>query len=184
MKKILFLLLGAVCAIVACNPIHEDNSNGGHITADELKAKSTVVVDKVIKIAEPNTYTAIAGTPIVLKENVDVTDCEGIVFYFGEVVPDTCWKVSIGGDFVAIPKNVSFFRCDVDKSFNGVLPKIVLTHSENTATNTLIIKAIYKTYGRHAAPGKEGQFGNVIYCTTSAPVNAKWDIGGKEFVGN
>ena len=184
MKKILFLLLGAVCAIVACNPVHEDNSNGGHITADELKAKSTVVVDKVIKIAEPNTYTAIAGTPIVLKENVDVTDCEGIVFYFGEVVPDTCWKVSLGGDFVAIPKNVSFFRCDVDKSFNGVLPKIVLTHSENTATNTLIIKAIYKTYGRHAAPGKEGQFGNVIYCSTSAPVNAKWDIGGKEFVGN
>jgi len=29
-----------------------------------------------------------------------------------------------------------------------------------------------------------GQNGNVITCTTSAPVNAKWDIGGKEFVGN
>ena len=28
------------------------------------------------------------------------------------------------------------------------------------------------------------KFGNVVTCTTSAPVNAKWDIGGKEFVGN
>ena len=29
-----------------------------------------------------------------------------------------------------------------------------------------------------------GQNGNVITCTTSAAVNAKWNIGGKEFVGN
>ena len=29
-----------------------------------------------------------------------------------------------------------------------------------------------------------GQNGNVITCETLAPVNAKWDIGGKEFVGN
>ena len=79
MKKIIFLLVVAVCAFVACDSVHEDISNGGHITADELKRLSTVTVDK---------------TPDGLKN------------------------------------------------------------------------------------------GNVITCKTSAPVNAKWDIGGKEFVGN
>ena len=29
-----------------------------------------------------------------------------------------------------------------------------------------------------------GLNGNVITCSTSAPVNAKWNIGGKEFIGN
>jgi hypothetical protein len=77
MKKI-FLLFAAVCAFVACDPVSEDIGNGGHITNEELKAMSTVTVDK-------------------------------------------------------------------------------------------------------AASGKNG---NVISCTTTAPVNAKWDIGGKEFVSN
>ena len=77
MKKI-FLLFAAVCAFVACDPTSEDIGNAGHITNEELKAMSTVTVDK-------------------------------------------------------------------------------------------------------AASGKNG---NVISCTTSAPVNAKWDIGGKEFVSN
>ena len=77
MKKI-FLFFAAVCALVACDPVEEDISNGGHITVDELKAKTTVTVDKA----------------------------------------------------------------------------------------------------------DNGQNGNVITCSTSAPVNAKWDIGGKEFVSN
>ena len=77
MKKI-FLFFAAVCALVACDPVEEDISNGGHITVDELKAKTTVTVDKA----------------------------------------------------------------------------------------------------------DNGQNGNVITCSTSAPVNAKWEIGGKEFVSN
>ncbi len=77
MKKI-FLFIAAVCALVACDPVSEDISNDGHITAEELRAKTTITVDK-------------------------------------------------------------------------------------------------------AASGKNG---NVISCSTSAPVNAKWNIGGKEFVGN
>ena len=77
MKKI-FLLFAAVCAFVACDPVSEDIGNDGHITLDELIAKSSVTVDK--------------------------------------------------------------------------------------AAN--------------------GQNGNVISCETLAPVNAKWEIGGKEFVGN
>ena len=44
MKKI-FLLFVAICAIAACNPTHEDISMGGHITADELKAKTSVALD-------------------------------------------------------------------------------------------------------------------------------------------
>ena len=77
MKKILLLFV-AVCAFAACDSVHEDVGNGGHITADELKAKTSVTVDK-------------------------------------------------------------------DQS---------------------------------------GQNGNVVTCSTSAPVNAKWSIGGKEFIGN
>lgn len=77
MKKI-FLFLAALCVLFACDPTSEDIKNGGNISADELKAKSSVTVDK-------------------------------------------------------------------DGS---------------------------------------GQNGNVITCTTSAPVNAKWNIGGKEFLGN
>jgi len=77
MKKI-FLMLFAVCAFAACDPIHEKIGNGGHISVDELISKTTVTVDKAAS----------------------------------------------------------------------------------------------------------GQNGNVITCETLAPVNAKWDIGGKEFVGN
>lgn len=43
MKKI-FSLLAAVCALVACDPVSENISNGGHITAEELAAKSSVTL--------------------------------------------------------------------------------------------------------------------------------------------
>ena len=188
MKKILFFVLVAACAIVACDPNHEDISNGGHITADELKAMSTVTVDKVVQIAEPKSYTATAGTPIVLMENIDVKDCESIVLYFGEAIPDTCWEVSLTGDedsFERIPKNVSVYRCDFgQKVTNGIVSKIVLKHIKDTQTNTLTVKGIFKNYGYKVASDKEGKFGNVITCYTSAPVNAKWDFAGKELIGN
>lgn len=77
MKKIL-MFFAAVSLLFACDPTSEDIKNGGNITADELRAKSTVTVDKA----------------------------------------------------------------------------------------------------------DNGQNGNVITCTTSAEVNAKWNIGGKEFLGN
>ena len=44
MKKI-FLLFAAACALVACDPVHEDIGNAGHITLDELLAKTSVTVD-------------------------------------------------------------------------------------------------------------------------------------------
>ena len=77
MKKIFFLLV-AVCTFFACDPTHEDISNGGHITVQELMSKTTITADKA----------------------------------------------------------------------------------------------------------DNGQWGNVITCTTSAPVNAAWNIGGKDFIGN
>ena len=45
MKKI-FLMLVAICAFAACDPTHEKINNGGHITIDELKAKTIVTVDQ------------------------------------------------------------------------------------------------------------------------------------------
>ncbi len=45
MKKIFFYLLTA-CALVACNPVHEDFSNDGNITVEELIEKTTVTVDR------------------------------------------------------------------------------------------------------------------------------------------
>ena len=189
MKKILFSLLVAACVIVACKPVHEDVGNGGHITAEELKAMSTVVVDKVLKVAEPQTFTAVAGTPNVLAENVDVKDCEGIVLYFGAAIADTCWEVTLNDTYTErIPKNVSVYRTELkNKTFNNnVVSKITLKHIKDTEVNNITVKAIFTVYGRKFAPGLEGKgkFGNVIYCSTAAPVNAKWDIGGKEFIGN
>jgi len=44
MKKI-FLMFVAICAFAACDPTHEKISNGGHISVDELKAKTSVYTD-------------------------------------------------------------------------------------------------------------------------------------------
>ena len=77
MKKI-FLFFVVACAFFACDPVHEDIGNAGHITAEQLRSMTSITVDKA----------------------------------------------------------------------------------------------------------DNGQNGNQITCTTSAPVNAKWSIGGKEFVGN
>ena len=44
-----------------------------------------------------------------------------------------------------------------------------------------VLKAMSTVTVDKAASGKNG---NVISCSTTAPVNAKWDIGGKEFVSN
>jgi hypothetical protein len=45
MKKI-FLFFAAVGVLFACDATHEDISNGGHITAEQLRAMSSVTVDQ------------------------------------------------------------------------------------------------------------------------------------------
>jgi len=70
MKKILFLLAVAVCGFAACDPIHEDISNRGHITVDELKAKTTVTVDKAASGQNGNVITCSTLAPVNAKWNI------------------------------------------------------------------------------------------------------------------
>ena len=63
MKKI-FLLFAAVCVVFACNPTHEDISNAGHITLDELLAKTTVMTDKAPSGANGNVIICETLAPV------------------------------------------------------------------------------------------------------------------------
>ena len=76
MKKI-FLLFAAVCALVACDPTSEDISNGGHITADELKAMSTVILDKDASGQNGNILTCSTSAPVTAKWTVAGKDMVG-----------------------------------------------------------------------------------------------------------
>ena len=76
MKKILFLLVAAVCAFAACDPIHEDISNGGHITLDELKAKTTVTVDKAASGLNGNVITCQTLAPVNARWDIGGKDFE------------------------------------------------------------------------------------------------------------
>ena len=66
MKKI-FLMLVAVCAFAACDPIHEKIGNAGHITLEELKAKTTVTVDKAASGLNGNCITCQTSAPVNAK---------------------------------------------------------------------------------------------------------------------
>ncbi len=66
MKKI-FLFFAAVCVSVACDPVHEDISNDGHITVDELRAKTTVTVDKADNGKNGNVITCSTSAPVNAK---------------------------------------------------------------------------------------------------------------------
>jgi hypothetical protein len=76
MKKI-FLIFAALGAFVACDPVQEDISNGGHITIDELKAKTTVTVDKAASGANGNVVTCQTLAPVNAKWNIAGKDFIG-----------------------------------------------------------------------------------------------------------
>lgn len=69
MKK-LFLLFCAACALVACDPTSEDIGNDGHITVDELKAKTTVTVDKAANGQNGNVISCETLAPVNAKWNI------------------------------------------------------------------------------------------------------------------
>ncbi len=69
MKKI-FLLFAAVCALIACDPVSEDIGNGGHITLDELLAKTTVSVDKAASGQNGNVITCSTSAPVNAVWNI------------------------------------------------------------------------------------------------------------------
>ncbi len=77
MKKILFLIVVAVCAFAGCDPTHEDISNGGHISVDELKAKTTVAVDKAASGQNGNVITCQTLAPVNAKWNIGGKDFIG-----------------------------------------------------------------------------------------------------------
>ena len=69
MKKI-FSLLAAVCALVACDPVSEDIANDGHITAEELKAQSSVTLSG-------NEVSCTTSAPVNAKWNIGGKDFLG-----------------------------------------------------------------------------------------------------------
>ncbi len=73
MKKI-FLLFVAVCAFFACDPTHEKISNDGHITIDELMAKTTVTVDKAASGLNGNVITCSTSAPVNAKWTIGGKD--------------------------------------------------------------------------------------------------------------
>jgi hypothetical protein len=91
MKKI-FLLIAAVCAFTACDPTHEDISNGGHITVDELKAKSSVTVDKAADGQNGNVVTCSTSAPVNAKWTIGGKD----------IVGNYAWKKMKLGDHVVV----------------------------------------------------------------------------------
>ena len=64
----------AVCALFACDPTHEKISNDGHITIDELKAKTTVTVDKAASGANGNVISCQTLAPVNAKWTIGGKD--------------------------------------------------------------------------------------------------------------
>ena len=80
----------AICAFAACDPTHEDISNAGHITIDELKAKTTVTVDKAASGLNGNCITCETSAPVNAKWD----------FAGKELIGNYAWKKMKLGDHV------------------------------------------------------------------------------------
>ena len=80
----------AICAFAACDPTHEDISNAGHITIDELKAKTTVTVDKAASGLNGNCITCQTSAPVNAKWD----------FAGKELLGNYAWKKMKLGDHV------------------------------------------------------------------------------------
>ena len=76
MKKII-LLFAAVCMLFGCDSEQEDIKNGGHITVDELKAKSTVTVDKDANGRNGNVITCSTSAPVNAKWDIGGKELTG-----------------------------------------------------------------------------------------------------------
>lgn len=76
MKKII-LVFAAVCAIIACDPVHEDIGNAGHITADQLKSMTSISVDKAASGANGNVITCQTSAPVNATWNIGGKDYVG-----------------------------------------------------------------------------------------------------------
>ena len=61
------MLFVAVFAFIACDPVQENIGNGGHISVDELKALSSVTVDKAASGLNGNVVTCSTSAPVNAK---------------------------------------------------------------------------------------------------------------------
>ena len=77
MKKSLILLIAAACVFTACDPTHEDISNAGSISADELKAKTIISVDKAASGANGNVITCQTSAAVNAVWNIGGKDFIG-----------------------------------------------------------------------------------------------------------
>ena len=77
MKKILFLLSAAICVFAACDPTHEDISNAGHITAQELHNLTSISVDKASSGKNGNVITCETSAPVNAVWNIGGKDYIG-----------------------------------------------------------------------------------------------------------
>lgn len=91
MKKI-FLVFAAVCALIACDATHEKISNDGHITVDELKAKTTVSVDKAASGQNGNVVTCMTSAPVNAKWTIGGK----------ELIGNYAWKKMKLGDHTVV----------------------------------------------------------------------------------
>lgn len=71
------MLLLAVCALVACDPVQEDITNDSHITAEQLKNMSTVTVDKASSGKNGNVVTCTTSAPVNAKWTIAGKDLLG-----------------------------------------------------------------------------------------------------------
>ena len=71
------MLFVAAFAVLACDPTHEDISNAGHITVEELIAKSSVTVDKAASGQNGNVITCTTSAPVNAKWTLGGKDIVG-----------------------------------------------------------------------------------------------------------
>ena len=89
MKKIILMFV-AICAYAACDPGHEDIGNAGHISIDELKAKTSVTVDKAASGANGNVVTCSTSAAVNAKWDIGGK----------EFVGNYAWKKMKLGDYI------------------------------------------------------------------------------------
>lgn len=106
MKKF-FMLLAAVCALASCDPVQEDISNGGHISVEELKALTSVTVDKDASGKFGNVVTCTTSAPVTAKWNI-----AGKEFY-----SNSAWKKMKVGDYTVSLTGLCFDGTEVTAEF-------------------------------------------------------------------
>ena len=67
-------MLFAICAFAACDPTQEKIGNGGHISLEELKAKTVVTVDKAASGLNGNVITCSTSAQVNAKWNIGGKD--------------------------------------------------------------------------------------------------------------